>query len=51
MPRKSKNTVTNIVNVVNEPEYLGIPENEDDWLKYEGRCMIFAGVNLEQCVF
>lgn len=26
-----------------ETEYLGIPENENEWLKYKGSCVIFAG--------
>jgi hypothetical protein len=28
----------------NELEYLGIPVDETEWLKYKGECIIFAGV-------
>lgn len=28
----------------NEPPFLGIPKDETEWLKYEGECMIFAGI-------
>lgn len=28
-----------------QPEYLGIPSNENEWLKYKGQCIIFAGLS------
>ncbi len=44
MPRKS--TKKNVP--VFEPEYLGIPKDENEWLKYQGCCTIFTGINLNE---
>lgn len=30
--------------LIPEPTYLGFPKDENDWLKYEGICIIFAGI-------
>lgn len=27
-------------------EWLGIPTSDDDWLKYQGRCIVFVGKEL-----
>ncbi len=27
-----------------EPTYLGVPKDENEWLKYEGTCIIYAGI-------
>jgi hypothetical protein len=39
MPKKAV-----IKQTIPEPTYLGIPKDENDWLKYEGSCIIFAGI-------
>lgn len=46
MPKKSS---------IKKPEpqyyYLGIPKNENDWIRYRGGCQIFAGKTLEDDVW
>lgn len=39
MPKKAV-----IKQTIPEPTYLGIPKDENDWLKYEESCIIFAGI-------
>ncbi len=35
-------------NIVNKSDYLGFPKNEDEWLKYVGKTIIFVGTKYDE---
>jgi len=38
----SSKKLNNVINNISEKNYLGVPKDLNDWIKYEGKCIIFA---------